>query len=82
MKTLIEKTSLLYLKRLCRELNALPDGFYYTGGDFNVRCTKAAIKGGFLSVIPCGNRGFRAMPSDTQFIDAYGRAVIASRKAL
>lgn len=31
MKPLIEITSLLYLRRLARELNALPDGFYYDG---------------------------------------------------
>lgn len=83
MKPLLETTAPLYLKRLARELNSLPDGFYLvgTGSLGNARCNRAAYRAGFLQVIPCGNRRFRAIPADSEFIDAYGRSVCASRTA-
>ncbi len=80
MKTLLPIDSPLYLKRLARELNILPDAFYYDGGTgSNVRCNRAIFSEGVLQVRPCGNRGFRVIPQDTQFHDAYGHTVCASR---
>ena len=68
-----------YLRRLVRELNALPDGFYYPGDGMNIRCGRARFSKGNLEVRPLGNRGFRAIPLSTEFSDSYGRNVSASR---
>jgi hypothetical protein len=84
MKTLLlDKTDVRYLRRLARELNALPDGFYLVGARCpgNLRCNAASVRMGCLTVRPCGNLGFRAIPSTSEFMDAYGRTVVASRRA-
>lgn len=75
MKSLLPLTAPKYLRRLARELNALPDGFYYD----STRCNRARFSAGLLLVRPLGNRGFRALPQDTSFRDAHGRAICASR---
>lgn len=72
--------SATHLRRLARELNSLPDGFYYASEPANVRCSRARFSKGNLEVIPCGNRGFRALAATTHFHDTYGREVFASRQ--
>jgi hypothetical protein len=86
MTTLIDTTSPLYLRRLARELNSLQDGFYLCNADKwggNTRCSRAWFgpKTGQLFIVPCGNLGLRPAPIGAEFIDAYGRSVVASRRA-
>lgn len=79
MKTLIETNSPLYLKRLVRELNSLTDGFYFTATEklTSLRSSRARLKAGRLQVkwdrvwLP---------PLDMNFVDAYGRGIVASRQ--
>jgi hypothetical protein len=79
-----------YLRRMARELNALPDGFYHNGQ----RWTRASV-----STIPCEpqsamlkihrpsefnhnatkSTGFANL-ENVVFSDAYGRTVCASRR--
>jgi len=77
MKTKLQLDSATYLRRLVRELNSLPDGFYVNG----IRCNRASFTEGYLQVRPLGTRGFRAFLQDSSFTDAYGRNVCASRHA-
>jgi len=83
MKPLLLTSSALYLRRLARELNSLPDGFYLVGAGFaagNLRCRHAAVsKDGFLHVLPNGDAQFRVVSPTSKFVDAYGRSVVASR---
>lgn len=85
MKTLIAKNSLLYLRRMAKELSALPDGFYYDGNRYN----RARYASGHLSISRphedgdpnhTAGTGFNNMENVT-ITDAYGRVVCASRKA-
>lgn len=85
MKTLLPLNHPTYLRRLARELNSLPDGFYQGGTRYN----RARFTLGSLVVIgetlEWNHRKRRtAMFSDTAgitFSDAYGRSVCASRRA-
>jgi hypothetical protein len=79
MKPLLSDSAPLYLKRLARELNSLPDGFYLQATGGNVRCMRAVYRKGHLSVIPCGETAFRYVLAGSEFTDAYGRTVVASR---
>ncbi len=83
MTTLLSDSSPLYRRRLARALNSLPDGFYLVGGNYpgNLRCRRAAYRKGYLQVIPCGETAFLSTSAGSEFIDAYGRSVVASRKA-
>lgn len=80
---LLSLDSPLYLKRLARELNALPDGFYYSGH----RYTRARFKNGTLEaryIRECGCAAWTATGHGgpiQPFSDAYGRSVCASRRA-
>ncbi len=73
---LIPTDSPLYRRRLCRELNSLPDGFYLGG----VRCSRARFSKGEIEVSPCGSGAWAPFDS-ANFVDAYGRVVTASRRA-
>ena len=77
--TLIETTSCLYLKRLVRELNAQPDGFYAPVAGFNVRCNRARLKGETLQCHSFGSPEWFT-PGANSFSDAYGREIVASRR--
>lgn len=82
--TLIETDSPLYLKRLVRELNSLPDGFYLmqSTGD-NVRCRYAQYSklGVLVVTLMNGSPRYIAACKSQDFCDCYGRNVYASRKA-
>lgn len=87
MKTLLELNSPLYSKRLVRELNALPDGFYYQGLT-TVRCNRARIRRGALEVrSPAAGFGSNLYPEAVAwitttrhaFVDCNGREVFAPR---
>lgn len=74
-KPLIATDSPLYLKRMVRELNALPDGFYTSNG---TRCNRARLFfGDLLQVRKIG--GGWIIPTTHSFHDAYGRDIYASR---
>lgn len=76
---LLALDSPLYLKRLARECNALPDGFYSGAARF----TSARVRGDALQGRMLGRTTFvRASwvtlePADLR--DAYGRTVCATR---
>lgn len=83
MKTqLISTDSLLYKRRLVKELNAQPDGFYSPAASHNIRCMRARIERGSIQVMAFQS----GMPewfypySQTVFTDAYGRYIVASRQ--
>jgi hypothetical protein len=80
MKPLIEIWSLLYRKRLVRELNNQVDGFYANIATMKVRCNRARIVKGEPEVhsLSCSPAWFK--PSNLLFEDAYGREIVASRK--
>lgn len=76
MKPLIDEDSILYKKRLVRELNqeGMLNGFY----DHKGRCNRARLVfGGALEVRSSGG-GWR-LPQGPSFFDAYGRNIVASR---
>ena len=82
MKPLLALDSPTYLRRLVRELNGLPDRFYFGG----TRYTRAAYRKGILCLrfMGCGERprnywAHVAIPESAVFSDAYGRTVTASR---
>jgi hypothetical protein len=75
MKPLIAYDSSLYLKRMVRELNAIPDGFYTSNG---TRCNRARLFFGDLLQVRKIGGGWKT-PPDHRFCDAYGRDVYASR---
>ncbi len=79
---MIDLDSILYRKRLVRELNGLTDGFYASVATFNVRCNRARMRAGQIEV-----RGMREAvspqwftPAKELFTDVYGCGVCASRK--
>ncbi len=78
-RRLLDKTDPRYLRRLVRELNGLPDGFYLSSGARYSRTRYS--KGRFQVYIPLP--GVRATWHDLapgeHFRDAYGREVTASR---
>lgn len=81
---IITKDSPLYLKRLVRELNAAPDGFYVYSHAFDgaacFRSNRARMKNGELQV--CRNFNVKKEwvgAGDRVFSDAYGREIVASR---
>ncbi len=86
MKPLLSTTDPRYLRRLVREANALPDGFY-SGGQ---RYTRARLRAGTFEACRLssyldphdprnGRRVWVAVSPDT-LGDAYGRTVTASRR--
>lgn len=75
MKPLIQTDSPLYLKRMVRELNALPDGFYATQVG---RCNRARLAFGKTLQVRKFSDGWK-IPADLRFCDAYGRDIYASR---
>lgn len=83
MKTLLPITAPLYLKRLARELNALPDGFYYDGLRYSAaRFSRGTLQGyrpaSFVDPHdPRKVNPWREIGADVS--DAYGRTVFASR---
>lgn len=80
MKPLIAEDSLLYKKRLVRELNAHPDGSFYASiGGFLYKCNRARMRAGSIEVhcpivIPRWS-----VPLNQIFTDPYGRQIVASR---
>lgn len=89
MKPLLSTDSPLYLKRLCRELNALPDGFYVMGQRYMraiLNKTVNPFEGTIAYTFHCrtiadnGKPVWDVKPIDSLFIDAYGRDVCASRQ--
>lgn len=85
MKTLLPLNHPTYLRRLARELNALPDGFYQDG----TRYSRARFTAGSLvavgETLEWNHRKRRTAWFSTHdgitFSDAYGRSVCASRRA-
>lgn len=79
--TLLDTSSALYLKRLVRALNALPDGFYANTPEGRLRFVRARW------VTPHGFQGRTLaewgtpswLPLSGDLTDAYGRTVSASR---
>ncbi len=78
---LIEKTDAKYLRRLVRELNATPDGFYANAGNaYNERCNRARMNGASGRIECRSLRGAWFLPTNNDFNDAYGREICASRR--
>ncbi len=86
--SLISTDSPLYLKRLAKELNSLPDGFYLA--QTGLRYSQAKFSKGILQVKRLtayldpqdprtGANWFDA--SGMTFTDAYGRSVTVTRRA-
>jgi len=75
MKPLISTNSVLYKKRLVRELNGLFDGFYYQG----MRCNRAKYVNNKIWIRKIGGHTFYDVVDDN-FFDCYGRSIIASQK--
>jgi hypothetical protein len=89
-KPLLDLNSPTYLRRLARELNALPDGFYHKGQRYNqARVHSMAGEGGkrcTLSIfrpdpVHVGVSYSTGITGECVISDAYGRTVCASRKA-
>ncbi len=93
MKTLLPLNHATYLRRLARELNALPDGFYQGGKRWNrARCVGMPCEGRenvMLQISRPSDDGDANSTESTgfsthegvEFSDAYGRSVCASRRA-
>ncbi len=92
MKTLLPFTSPTYLRRLAKELNALPDGFYHEGTRYNrASVSSCGTYGGGPYMFRISRQADDGNPHNTQsrglagdgeklvFSDAYGRSVCASR---
>jgi len=81
--TIIPKDSPLYLKRLVRELNSTPDGFYASFAGFCFRSNRARLNKGELQVRSLGSQFDKSWitPSRMNFQDVFGREIIASRVA-
>ena len=81
MKPLIDEDSILYKKRLVRELNqeGMLNGFYAPVACHNVRCNRARLKAGVLECrsYACSPEWFT--PSTQSFCDHVGREIVASR---
>lgn len=79
--TLISKDSPLYLKRLVRELNNTPHGFYTSLAGFCFRSNRARLHKGELQVRAMGDNFDKKWisPTRTIFEDVYGREIVASR---
>lgn len=76
---LLSTNSPLYVKRLARELNALPDGFYCGVNRYG----RARVHKGVLQVRALGCSVWETPGERAAFFgfsDAYGRSVTASRK--
>lgn len=89
-KPLLALNSPTYLRRMARELNALPDGFYHDGKRWNAaRCSSMPGEGGKFVTLHISrpsefNHNARHSTafsdlSAVTFSDAYGRTVTASR---
>lgn len=76
---LISTTCDKYARRMVRELNSTPDGFYVPGG---FRCNRAKFQDGVLRCSVQGNGTHDILASDWEkgFTDAYGRTVCVTRK--
>ena len=83
MKTLLAKDSALYLKRLVRELNSEPHGFYVyaVDGSSCFRSNRARIHKGQFQVIYHSNaiKPKWVGGEGKVFVDAYAREIVASR---
>ncbi len=81
MKPLIAEDSILYKKRLVRELNdhGAVHGFYAPVAVHVVRCNRAAIRGGVLVVRSPMTCPAWFQPSSHTFTDPNGRQIVASR---
>ena len=81
MKPLIDEDSLLYRKRLVRELNqeGMLNGFYaIEEAGHGTRCNRARIRNGQVQVRPCADRWFTPnWPAN--FWDPNGSRISASR---
>lgn len=86
MKTKIEVDSLLYKRRLVRELNGRPDGFYvHLAGGGVIRSSLARIRNGILQFHQSGhgwcNIFDNALTLRTIIVaDPYGHEITASRQ--
>jgi len=83
MKPLLPIDSPAYLRRLIRAMNEAGklDGFYCPVACHNVRCNRARLRAGKLE---CRSRACSPewfTPSSLSFSDAYGRNIVASRRA-
>lgn len=78
---MIEITSILYLKRLVRELNGQTDGFYAPVATFNCRCNRARLRAGVLECRSPFADPQWFVPVRNTFTDCYGREIVASRGA-
>lgn len=85
---LLAPTDPRYLRRLVRECNALPDGFYADHGTLRARFNRTRFttaghftSGGAFQARPIGDRRWLTLdPAQIASIgDAYGRNVCASR---
>lgn len=80
---ILPKDSLVVMKRLVRELNGTPDGFYLAGRRYH----RARLHGGILQVrgfvapytAPCWINVESTEDTDAYFTDAYGGHICASR---
>jgi len=79
--TIIPKDSPLYLKRLVRELNATPDGFYASFVGLCFRSNRARLNKGELQVRSLGGQFHRSwlVPTGNNFQDVFGREIVASQ---
>jgi hypothetical protein len=81
---LIAADSILYNKRLVRELNATPNGFYAQfAGDRCFRSNRARMHAGNIEARRIDANGkpyWTQIVSASGFVDSYGRSIVASRK--
>lgn len=82
MKPLLDTDSPTYLRRLVKELNSLPDGFYARASCFNIRCYRARLRGGALQVASHSASPTWFESQFQTFEDVYGREIVASRKSI
>ena len=76
---LIDITSRLYLKRLSKELNSKPDGFYASTGVFRARCNRAKFTKGEIKCHSFNTSPEWFVPVNYYFNDVNGQEIVASR---
>jgi hypothetical protein len=82
MKPLIPTDSPLYLRRLVRELNDQPDGFYVADKEAGKvkRCSRARLRLGRLVQVREIGGGWFFIPTNSSICNPCGSEIIASRR--
>lgn len=82
MKPLLPIDSPTYLRRLVRALNevGMVGAFYCEASPYSIQCNRARLRAGNLECHSLAT-GAWLPPSSLSFSDAYGRDIVASRRA-